>query len=96
MSQFVCITGASLPETKWFSKACNALGGQIGHIHKRCQKKLVPVFCFGNAVKLKDAETAVICFVKGLNRVSNPLFTLFLAYFCGYQRHYDPVYEFMT
>ncbi len=62
MSQFVCITGARLQETKWFSKSCNALGGQIGHI-------------------LKDAETTAICCVKGLNRVSNPLFTLFLAYF---------------
>jgi len=44
----------------------------------------------------KDAETAVICFVKGLNRVTNPLFALFLAYFCGFERHYNPVYEFMT
>ncbi len=77
MSQFVCITGASLKETKWFSKACNALGGQIGHIPK-------------------DAKTAAICFVKVLNRVTNPLFTLFLAYFCGFKRHYDPINEFMT
>jgi len=77
MSQFVRLTGARLPETKWFSKDCNALGGQIGHI-------------------LKDAETAAICFVKGLNRVSNPLFTLFLAYFCGFKRHYDPAHELMT
>jgi len=85
MSQFVCITGASLPETAlsrlaptgWFSKTCNALGGQIGHIPK-------------------DAETAAICCVKGINRVTNPLFTLFLAYFCGFKRHYDPVYGSMT
>ncbi len=77
MSQFVRITGARTQETKWFSRPCNALGGQIGHI-------------------LKDAETAAICFVKVLNRVTNPLFTLFLAYFCGFKRHYDPVYEFMT
>jgi len=77
MSKFVCITGARVQETKWFSRPCNALGEQICHI-------------------LKDAETAAICCVKGLNRVSNPLFTLFEAYYCGYQRHYDPVYEFMT
>ncbi len=68
MSQFVCIIGARLPETKWFSKACNVLGGQIGHIPK-------------------DAETAAICFVKWLNRVTDTLFTLFLAYFCGFKRH---------
>jgi len=88
MSQFVCITGASLKETQWFSKACNALGGQIGHIPK-------------------DAKTAAICqpvrhedmnnsIVKGLNRVTNPLFALFLAYFCGCLRHYDPVYGGVT
>ncbi|VAW14857.1 hypothetical protein MNBD_ALPHA12-1203 [hydrothermal vent metagenome] len=45
---------------------------------------------------LKDAETAAIYFVKGLNRVLNPLFALFLVYFCGCLRHLDPVYEFMT
>jgi len=39
MSKFVCITGAGAQETKWFSRPCNALGKQIGHIHKRCQKK---------------------------------------------------------
>ena len=44
----------------------------------------------------KDAKTAAICRVKRLNRVSDPLFTLFLAYYCGFKRHYDPVYEFMT
>ncbi len=77
MSQFVCITGARVPETKWFSSSCNALGGQIGHI-------------------LMDAETAVICFVKVLKRVTNMLFTLFLAYFCGCLRHYNPINEFMT
>jgi len=83
MSQFVCITGARAKETKWFSSSWNALGGQIGHI-------------------LQDAKTAAICFVKGLNRVTNThrvtntLFTLFLAYFCGFKRHYDPIYEFMT
>jgi len=77
MSQFVCITGARAPETKWFSSFCNALGLAIGHI-------------------LKDAETAAICCVKGLNRGSDPLFTLFLAYYCGFKRHYDPAYEFMT
>jgi len=77
MSQFVCIIGARVQETRWFSRPRNALGEQIGRI-------------------LKDAKTAAICCVKGLNRVSNPLFTLFLAYFCGFKRHYDPVYEFMT
>ncbi len=96
MSKFVCITGARAPETKWFSSCCNALGEQIGHIHKRCQKKSAPVFWFGNATKLKDAETAAICCVKGLNRVTDPLFSLFLAYFCGFKRHCAPVYESMT
>ena len=40
MSQFVRITGANMRETPilrlapagWFSNACNASGGQIGHI----------------------------------------------------------------
>ncbi len=45
---------------------------------------------------LKDVETAAICFVKGLKRVTNTLFILFLAYYCGYLRHYNPAYEFMT
>ncbi len=96
MSQFVCITGARLQETKWFSKSCNALGGQIGHIHKRCQKKWLPVFWFGNAMKLKDAETAAIWLRQKAQPYQNTLFTLFLAYFCGCQRHYDPVYGSMT
>jgi len=77
MSQFVCITGARVQVTKWFSNSCNALSGQIGHI-------------------LKDAKTAAICFVKGLKRVTNTFFALFLTYHCGYVRHYDPAYEFMT
>jgi len=77
MSQFVCLTGASLPETSWFSKACNASGEQIGHI-------------------LQDAETTAIWLRQRSQPCQNTLFDLFLAYFYGSKRHYDPIYESVT
>jgi hypothetical protein len=34
MNQFVQIQGASSQETFWFSRACNAVAGQIDHIRR--------------------------------------------------------------
>jgi len=96
MSQFVHKTGpdtmgtalSGLAPTGWFSSSCNVLGGQIG---------------LGRLA----AETAAICQPvrredkqnpqgEGLNRVKNPLITLFLVYFCRFKRHIAPVYGAVT
>ena len=34
MNQFVHIQGARSQETFWFSRSCNAVGGQIDHIRR--------------------------------------------------------------
>ncbi len=77
MGKFVRITGAETPETQWFSRFCNALGGQIGH-------------------SLQAAKTAAICMRQRPQPCKYTLFALFLAYYYGLKRVFDPVYEFMT
>ncbi len=38
MNQFARMQGASLPETAWFSRACNAAGGQIDQIRRTLKR----------------------------------------------------------
>ncbi len=96
MSKFVRITGAGQQETAWFSRTCNALGGQIGHILQAFPGKVVTGFPVRERDKAKDAQTAAIYFRQRSQPYSDVLFALFLAYSRGLKRVFDPVYEFMT
>ncbi|GEM_PF-5989571 len=84
MSQFVCITGARVKETSWFSNSRNALGGQISHSLQAFPGKVQPVRREDN-LKYQRSQPC-----------QNTLFTLFLAYFGGLKRVFDPICESVT
>ena len=96
MSKFVRITGADPQEIAWFSRACNASGGQIGHILQAFPGKVDTGFPVWKRDRTKDAQTAAICIRQRPRPCQDTLFALFLAFYCGLKRHIDPVYEFMT
>ncbi|NOZ31873.1 MAG: hypothetical protein GXP01_02095 [Alphaproteobacteria bacterium] len=97
MSQFVHMTGARTMETKWFSRSWYA-GFLSCRVSGRKTARTFSGNTYGEQIGHSHltAQLASICCVEGLNRVKDPLFALFLAYFCQLKRHIAPVYESVT
>ncbi len=85
MSQFVRITGAGAKETSFFGLA------PTGWFSMFCNE-------LGGQIghSLLAAQTAAICIRQRFQPCQNTLFALFLAYFCGLKRVFDPIYESVT